>query len=475
MSLKDHVETVVYEFAKADYAQLFNFTSGHLGALPMSDAKMVRLFQYTGFVHVASLTLLLILEFIKFIVLTIFPIKNLQLILRTLLRRTFSTRVYVVHELSVISLGPQPYEKDAYFSSLLNNLDDKFNYLKIVSGFHFKSNDYLFIESALSYLGLCKLIFSILLSPVLSVVYLVACIHRLDSLNKKAIFIIFGLKDINSGSFNNNKVIVKSIKAWIDNNKVSKLLFPMEGRNWEKNIVESTQSKSIRAIGYLHCALTPKHLSLVHAGFYKKQGIPSMAIAPSQMSANILRKTFPSTEVKQGWFLRGSKNSNKQLGKNNNTLLFALTGNIEESCAVIDWIAESPIKASYRIIIRLNPNTSTYTFLAKYVEKHQLKLYTGAEDFLPQVCFFRSSSVALDYLKLDVLPVYISINEIVSNNTFELDNKYHFKQVPISHALSDSLAELEDYLQGGFNGGSQASGYYLNQAYSSKELTGLLD
>ena len=472
---------LVNQWAKADQSKVFNFTSGHLGALPIKDTKLIALVQSGDLYQAINLGALLALELVKFIVLTILPIKNLSLVLRTVFRRFFGKKTDFIHALTVISLGNQPSEKDPYFGLLLINLDEKFNYLKIVGGFDFKSKNYEFIESALSYANLFKLAFSILFSPLFALCYLLSRALTLNSCKNFTVFTILGLKEINSGIFSNNKIIVTSIRSWLANNQTKKILYPMEGRNWEKNIVETMKAKGIYSIGYLHCALTPRHLSLTQTGFYRLHDIPSVIIANSEMSAKLLSQTFPKALVREGFFLRGSANDRKDILQDSNTLLFALTGSIEESSEILNCLAESRIQTIYKVIIRLNPNTSSYAYLAAFAEKFKFNLYTGNETSLPSICFFRSSSVALDYLKFNVLPVYISTNEVVTNNVFELDNKYKFNSLVFTGGngkAGDIAANIkkivDDKLDCSLNG-AEISNYYLSNYQSFDSFAGLLD
>jgi hypothetical protein len=480
---QDIIIKMIYSFYKSDSAQLFSFSSGHLGALPFSDRQLLSLFEINGFSQVLQLSRLIIIELVKFLILTIFPFKNLLLILRTTLRKTLGKRPDTIYKLSVMSLGNHIFEKDPYFGVLLRSLDEKFNYLKIVGGFNFKSSGYIFVESGLSYLSLGKVIFSILLSPFFSIIYLIGCARKLDRLLDRAIFIILSLKEINSGSFNGNKVITKSIEAWLEDTKINKFLYPMEGRNWEKNIVKGMSKSKVKSIGYLHCALTPRHFSLNQTGFYQEESIPDIIIAPSEMCAKILNSTFPKVTVRNGFFLRGSRGSggNEGIKHGTDTLLFALTGNIEESGQILSHLFESKVQECYKIVIRLNPNTSSYMYLQELVERYKFILYREQKDYLPSVCFFRSSSVALDYLRLGVLPVYINLGEIVSNNVFELDNKYQFESVDFSKDkemsidLSQNIKKIVDIKSKSVLNGAEMSDYYLNQSYNSRMLVQLLN
>ena len=476
MNEKKIIEELICAFCEADSARLFSFTSGHLGALPISDKKLVALVKRGGFYQTVNTGMLLTLELVKFTVFTIFPIRNIGLILRTILRRFYCKKIESIYEMSVISLGNQPYEKDPYFGVLLSNLDEKFNYLKIVGGFNFKSENYEFLESSLSFSNLLKLALSIFLSPLFGIFYLLNRARTLNECKKSIAFIILGLKEINSGVFISNKIVVVSIQAWLTNNQTKKILYPMEGRNWEKNIVETMNAQGVYSIGYLHCALTPRHLSVNQTGFYKQHNIPSVIIAPSEMSAKLLRQAFPKSLVRKGFFLRGSRSDSKNVKQDPNTLLFALTGNIEESCEILNCLVASEIRTTYKVIIRLNPNTSSYGYLVEYAEKRHFTLYTDKESFLPNICFFRSSSVALDYLKLKVLPVYISMSEVISSNVFELDNKYKFPSVKLADGYSNTVDTIiAQSVSRIWEHGSEVSQYYLDQSYQVNDLKSLIN
>ena len=475
MNDKNILKELIYAFSTADSARLFSFTSGHLGALPVSDKIILTTIVNANFLQSFKSSLFLAKELAKFIFLTLLPIKNLALILRTVLRRICSNKHYSIHSMTVISLGNQSSAKDPYFGVLLNNLEKEFDYLKIVGGFNFQSKDYMYIESALGCLDLLKLTGSVAVLPIVTLRYLINKSWQLRGFNNLVTFITLGLKEINVGVFCNNKIIVKSIDAWLKNNETKKILYPMEGRNWEKNIVEIMNDRKIYSIGYIHCALTPRHLSLTQTGFYKPQEVPSVVVAPGEMIAQLMHKIFPNTIVRKGYFLRGSKDDASNLKKiNPNTLQFALTGNIAESTKIIDCLAISGIQKNYQIIIRLNPNTLTYGHLAKYVKKLGLKLYSADDEFLPSICFFRSSSVALDYLKLNVMPVYLNLDEIVSNNVFDLDGKYEFMELDVNELIGDNIETIVRF-NIEVTKGAEISKYYLQNITPNDTFSGLLE
>jgi hypothetical protein len=94
---------------------------------------------------------------------------------------------------------------------------------------------------------------------------------------------------------------------------------------------------------------------------------------------------------------------------------------------------------------------------------------------LPKICFFRSSSVALDYLKTDVIPVYLSLNEIISNNIFELDNKYQFESIQVDERFNVNLETAMQKLSSRKINGAEIANYYLDQRYDADQLSALIN
>lgn len=474
MSQSQQIKKLLLDFSRADRGKLYNFTCGHIGALPISDKKLSELIGAASPLTKKYIYLLILGQSLIFIFYSILPVKNMALIVRTMVRR-FCNQTQAFHATTVLSLGASEYNKDAYFGPLLASMPSKFNYLKIVGGYTFKSDGFQFVEAGLSWIKTLSVVFKIILTPVFSLLYLVNQFKRLSEANHRLIFILLSLKEINSGSFNSNLIICASICGFLTQSKTTKLIYPMEGRSWEKRVVSFSNLAGIRTIGYVHCALTPRHFSLIHQGFYDSSNSPSVIVAPSEMSAQILKKVFSESMVRKGFFLRANKGLSKISPKEEGMLIFALTGSIEESCTILDGLAKTGIHNLYKVFIRLNQNTSTYGYLVKYVEKLQINLYDQTNNSLPQLCFFRSSSVALDYLRLNVTPIYISLDEVISNNIFELDSQYGFKTLDI---CGDILSQVDFILANEESlemPGGKVAQYYLDQEYNSTQLMSLLD
>lgn len=470
MNEESLIKQLIYHFSEADTHRLFNFTSGHLGALPMRDKRIVRLLEIKQYINVPILGLLL--DIAKHVILLLLPVKNIGLLTRTALRKISNPKPQYLSSLTVLSLGNQSADKDAYFGVLLKNIGT-YNYIKIVGGFCFKKEDYVFVESCLSYITLVKLTILAAISPVVCFSYLVVSSKHL-SLKRRLIYMSCGLKEINGGAAFGNKVIIESLASHFESSEVKKLLFPMEGRNWEKNITAELNVKKLHSIGYLHCALTPRHSSLIIPSFYKKEEQPCTIVVPGEMAFNIIRKCFPEVTIRKGFFLRGGSETLNSGSVDRDMLLFALTGNINESEEVMRCIASSDLHEKYKVVVRLNPNTSSYNHLCKFAGALGINIFSADNDEIPRLCFFRSSSVALDYLKSDVFPIYLSLGEIISNNIFELDNKYQFESIRLDKQFKENIESLLKRLENHQINGREASNYYLDQRIDLDRLHRLL-
>jgi hypothetical protein len=192
------------------------------------------------------------------------------------------------------------------------------------------------------------------------------------------------------------------------------------------------------------------------------------------MAFDLLSRIFPDVSIIKGFFLRGSKVAVNAPAKHADLLLFALTGDINESEHIMSHVAGLRLQQNSKLVIRLNPNTSTYVHLANYARKLNLNLYMPSDATLPGLCFFRSSSVAIDYLKADVIPVYLGLNEIISNNIFELDNKYQFENLQVDERFNVNMGAVIDKTYNQKINGAEAANYYLDQRYDADQLLRLI-
>ena len=460
------VETLAYAFCQADRLRTFNFTSGHLGNLPMSDEEC------RNFLEHGQLPQSLTTQCLKFAINLLLPLKSYAVLGRALLRKHFSRNSESSTSLAVLSLGDSTAPNDPYLGKLLQQTKQPFDYLKIVGGTVVRTQKYRFVESSLGRSYLCL---AIALMPLLQLTFLLRLLQSLSYLqdkNVRKLFALLALGEINTGGALNQALIVRAMRRHM--RKRTTLLYPLEGRNWEKAVAASVNSLGANSIGYLHCALTPRHLSLLHPGLLEKHEWPSTLITPGEMAHKLLTKTHADLNVRRGYFLRGgrSPSNNPQRAP---YLLFALTGNIRESEEILSNVAVFAHNSGQSVVIRLNPNTSTFPHLRQFTRELGLALYDPKEPTLPQLCFFRSSSVAIDYLRNDVVPIYLDTGELIGTNIFELDGKFPIESVLIDSAFGDNVARLmqKHPLGQAFDGRSVAN-YYLDQEFSEQDLSALL-
>ena len=154
------------------------------------------------------------------------------------------------------------------------------------------------------------------------------------------------------------------------------------------------------------------------------------------------------------------------------SLLFALIGDTLESELIIRRVASLKNILQQQLVIRLNPNTASFPYLEQLTRSLGLSLYTPQTPGLPQICFFRSSSVAVEYLKQDVRSIYLALDEPVSNNIFELDNKFGIESVHVDDDFSDSITKLSRQLY--VVKGNDIATYYLDDNFAARNLPSLI-
>lgn len=467
---KQDLKSCILLFSKADHKRVFAFTSGHLGALPLSDKRLHAAISSNNSLYFLIQQASLFFDFIKFIIFSLLPVKNIFRLLRASMRRFCNTKYKALNSFCVISLGEQPANEDAYFARLLNNQKENFDYLKIVGGVGLRSEKYTYVESALGYVSLIVLLVKIIFLPFTALIYSIWSSRKIKHIRVRLIYLNLCLKEINSGEIVNNLIIVRSIQCALSNSVTKRILFPMEGRNWEKLIVGSLINLDVESVGYIHCSLTPRHFSLTNVGFYNVSESPSLIVTPSEMIFEVILKVFPNTMVKKGFFLRGDRSHIENVRPViHNCLLFALTANVEESIKIINYIKDLRISQLSKVVVRLNDNATSYKEISQYVEYSGLTLFSKKHHWHPSICFFRSSSVALDYLKFGVTPVYLHLDEIISNNAFDLMTELSFKTLEVDDSFFLNLNEIvKNNTQ--IKDGMEISRFFLDSTGSDSEL-----
>ena len=471
---QEWLKNLIDRFGRADRRREFNFTAGPINAIPLSDVEIARIL-HSGSIA-GTLVAPILIALLRFSVLLLFPLRNAGIVWRTWLRRARGAP-RTSHALTVLSLGPQTANKDAYFSALLDNMGQPFNYVKIVGGRETDTRDFVFVERNLSLFTAFFLPWRAIVGPFIFLLHLLTGLHHLSGRKEKLLFLLLGLREINGGAAFNNKVICLSFFAHLKRCKPGSFLFPLEGRNWEKVIMAGAGALGIQGMGYLHCAITPRHLSLRHPErFYRADEIPSSVITPGEMAFDFFSQNPAWKNIRQGYFLRGSgKNADTKPEIQRDNVVFALTGNIAEGEHILQYMAKLQGATTLKAIARMNPNTSSFQHLRAYAQQLGLTLYAPQEHSRPVMCIYRSSSVAIDCLKEDIAPIYLQLAEIVSHNIFELDNQYRLETVAMDQNFNDKVEVLaEKYGTSPRVNGAKIANHYLDQSFSAVELSKLL-
>lgn len=467
-----NLKLLLLQFSSADPRRLFNFSSGHAGALPIQAHKLTRLLSPESDSDQAFVRQMLIKVLGQTLLEAIAPLQHAKLLARTVLRKLQGR--YSVHEiraLTVYSVGSNSPEQDAYIGKLLEQIKEPFDYITIAGGNLTKSQHSHLVETLLSPWQITCLCLSLPLQVPLQLYWLLVGILRIKGTYGRRIFLLFGLQEIVSGGVLSQRIAVQAMRRHFGEAKTHSLLFPMEGRNWEKCIVKSANNAGILSTGYLHCALTPRHLSLLDSEFITPPERPSRMIAPSEMAYRLITKHYGDIVCK-GYFLRIPHKQKTGGNEPRISLLFALIGDTIESELIIRRVASLKNILQQQLVIRLNPNTASFPYLEQLTRSLGLSLYTPQTPGLPQICFFRSSSVAIEYLKQDVRSIYLALDEPVSNNIFELDNKFEIESVHIDDDFSDSITKLLCQLY--VIKGNDIATYYLDDNFAARNLPSLI-
>jgi hypothetical protein len=467
-----NLKLLLLQFSSADPRRLFNFSSGHVGALPIQGHKLTCLLRPESGMHQAFARKMLSKALGQTLLEAIAPLQHAKLLARTVLRKLRGR--YSVHEiraLTVYSVGSNSPEQDAYIGKLLEQIEEPFDYITIAGGSLTKSQHSHLVETLLSPWQITCLCLSLPLQVPLQLYWLLVGVLRIKGTYERRIFLLFGLQEIVSGGVLSQQIAVQAMGRHFGEAKTHSLLFPMEGRNWEKCIVKSAKNAGIRSTGYLHCALTPRHLALLDNGFISPAERPNRMIAPSEMAHGLLTKAYGDI-VRKGYFLRSPRKSEGGINRPQPSLLFALIGDAGESELIIRQVASLKNILQQQLVIRLNPNTASFLYLKQLTCSLGLLLYTPQAPALPQICFFRSSSVAIEYLKQDVRSIYLALDEPISNNIFELDNKFGIESVHVDDAFGDNICCL--LRKPSPIKGDDIATYYLDENFTAQDLPKLI-
>jgi len=461
---KEKLIDLIKIFSRMDKCRMFNFSSGNLGALPLSN-KDIRLFFSEG--RPADYSYI---DYISICIKILIPYKNILILMRSILRKIFNPITSSNEELTILSLGEN--QIDNYFGRLPELVVA--NYFRIVGGSSLRSRSYCFIESQVSSF---ILFMALILSPVFNLYFiwkLYISVSTIKKKNERNLFLILALSEIGKGTVMSQYILIKALQRYMQKNKGKVVIYPMEGRNWEKALNETGDVLGVKRIGYIHCALTPKHLSLLDSGFTRPSEWPSVTITPGKMSYLLFKKIHPNLKVREGFFLRGNPIPANLLNSEIKVII-ALTGVENESSEILRKFAQIPKKLISTVAVQLNTNAPSYSRLSSLAVALGFRLCDSRNAIRPEICFFRSSSVAVDYLRRGSVPIYINNNDIVESNSFSLDDICVINTINLKdNFLNDFLTFFENSLALKHSLVPNFADYYLNQDFLEDDLSVLI-
>ena len=426
-------------FSLHDQYRFFSFTSGHIGAFNLNDNEINQI-EFSG--NVNKKLIIITKEFLLFLIFLLLPIKIILIFFRTLIRA--SNKLKLSHDLTnyFVSIGNTSPENDAYFSEFINK-KNIYNFIYIASGFNCFTKDFNYIESFLDFKSIFYLFLILFFYLIFTIFFLFRYIFFIIKSDLSTFFFINISKELRSGELFKNIILKFSFDNMCIREKISikKIIFPMEGRNWEKNLVESSNLRKIQSVGYVHCALTDRHQSLHNPEFYNRYNIPTRIVANSIFSFRSLKNNFIESEVIKGFFTRSKYKYTANIS-DEKIITVALNSNLYESKIILDRLSQIKLPKKWFFCIRLNPNTKTFYLLKKKCTQLNFKLFDPNKPFLPNICLYRSSSVALDYLSHNVPVYYLNICDIFENNFVKIYKFKSYNSIPINDIFDKNILRL---------------------------------
>jgi hypothetical protein len=429
VSKSEKIGSIIKIYSELDKHRLFTFSSGHLGNLSYKDSQILE-----DKLHIAHVFLIAM----RFFIYIAFPILQLVTLLRTIAR--VASAKFVEPSNSIFYVGIGNSDKNMYFDLIQKN---QYGYadIRFVGGLRVKSSsNFKYIEIFLRSTDLLKLFLYSQLYPLM-----LACglVHMCIKNNNMKIFLCEAFGEISNNKAFTNYVWKIAIKRFVENIENKIIIFPMEGRNWEKLLVSYSNRGNVTSIGYIHSAITPRNLALTKKGFYFDEEYPKKIITTGAEVTDYIGRIHSHKNILTGYFIRGESTDEYTAHSNKMTddIIICLTGNIAEAEILCKIITTLPSKIRNKLIIRPNRNDRNYSKIKKLFFENKLRIFDSINLSIPKYCLYRSSTMAIHYMRMGVTPIYLRFDELVSNNSFELFDKIKVCEIKIE-GLSD-IVQLE--------------------------------
>lgn len=205
--------------------------------------------------------------------------------------------------------------------------------------------------------------------------------------------------------------------------KPESVVVPFEFRAWERVLTNLAKGLGIGVVGYQHSSLTPRHLALTTPGpDWKAANLPDCVITCGEVTAARLQPLAAATgiTVSLGAALRISR---MELPPPGDAILVAISSSRGESLALIRAAARIAQLLPRRIIIRPHPTIPVDDLFRQLSWPDTVELSHGRPLHvdLAQAGFviYSSSTVALEGMLHDRLPVYLDIGDVLSGDPID--------------------------------------------------------
>lgn len=201
------------------------------------------------------------------------------------------------------------------------------------------------------------------------------------------------------------------------------LVLPFEGRAWERLVARLARRHGMRVIGYQHSSLTPRHLALLQPGIgWCHADAPDQVVTCGAITTERLEPFADTakTTLCPGASLRAQRQPLPPPGK---TLLVAISSSLGESRAILQMIHGAASQLEMPIIIRPHPTIPIDELFSRRSWPLSVEVSRGrslAED-MGRAGFiaYSSSTVALEGLLHDRLPVFLDIRDVLSGDPID--------------------------------------------------------
>jgi hypothetical protein len=199
------------------------------------------------------------------------------------------------------------------------------------------------------------------------------------------------------------------------------VIYPLERRTWERHLVLAARAAGVRCcVGFQHSSITPRHLALkADAALDAANELPDRVMTCGEVTAEWLQREGGAlgAHVTAGAAVRATRLDLPPPGPG---VLVAISSSRAEAWALINATASAARTVGVPFIIRSHPTIPVHDLFLACEWPGNVELSRGrtlAED-LARVgaVVYSSSTVALEGMRYDRLPVYLDIGDVPSGD-----------------------------------------------------------